>query len=150
MGPTPVFFFGEFHGQRSLAYYSLWGRKELDTTEWLNTFTFLVKVREEGFKRAVLSSNVGVHVTGGGGLVAKLRPPLVTPRTVVFQAPLSMGFSRQVFLSGLPFVTAHPTSTLPLPRQFMVCLWAGYISLCLNDFVRGLQSAQDDPVFHGT
>ena len=26
---------GEFHGQRSLAGYSLWGRKELDTTEQL-------------------------------------------------------------------------------------------------------------------
>ena len=27
------------HGQRSLAGYSLWGRKELDTTEWLTTYT---------------------------------------------------------------------------------------------------------------
>jgi len=26
-----------FHGQRSLASYSPWGRKELDTTEWLST-----------------------------------------------------------------------------------------------------------------
>ena len=26
---------GEFHTQRSLAGYSLWGRKELDTTGWL-------------------------------------------------------------------------------------------------------------------
>ena len=26
---------GEFHGQRSLAGYSPWGRTELDTTEWL-------------------------------------------------------------------------------------------------------------------
>ena len=32
---TPVFLPGEFHGQRSLAGYSLWGRKELDTTERL-------------------------------------------------------------------------------------------------------------------
>ena len=30
-----VFSPGEFHGQRSLVGYSLWGRKELDTTEWL-------------------------------------------------------------------------------------------------------------------
>ena len=29
--PTPVFWPGEFHG-----LYSLWGRKELDTTEWLS------------------------------------------------------------------------------------------------------------------
>ena len=33
--PTPVFLPGEFHGQRSLAGYSPWGCKDLDTTEWL-------------------------------------------------------------------------------------------------------------------
>ena len=31
--PTPVFLPGEFHGQRSLAGYSPWGHKELDTIE---------------------------------------------------------------------------------------------------------------------
>ena len=31
--PTLVFLPGEFHGQRSLAGYSPWGHKELDTTE---------------------------------------------------------------------------------------------------------------------
>ena len=31
--PTPVFYPGEFRGQRSLAGYSPWGCKELDTTE---------------------------------------------------------------------------------------------------------------------
>ena len=31
--PTPVFLPGKFHGQRSLAGYSPWGRKESDTTE---------------------------------------------------------------------------------------------------------------------
>ena len=30
--PTPVFLLGEFHGQRSLAGYSLWGSKESDAT----------------------------------------------------------------------------------------------------------------------
>ena len=33
--PTPVFLPGEFHGQRSLAGYSPWGRKESDMTEQL-------------------------------------------------------------------------------------------------------------------
>ena len=33
--PTPVFLPGESHGQRGLAGCSLWGRKELDTTEQL-------------------------------------------------------------------------------------------------------------------
>ena len=31
--PNPVFLPGEFHGQRSLAGYSPWGRRESDTTE---------------------------------------------------------------------------------------------------------------------
>ena len=31
--PTPVFFPGESHGQKSLADYSPWGRKEWDMTE---------------------------------------------------------------------------------------------------------------------
>ena len=31
--PTPVFLPGEFQGQRTLAGYSLWAHKELDTTE---------------------------------------------------------------------------------------------------------------------
>ena len=30
---TPIFFPGESYGQRNLVGYSLWGRKELDTTE---------------------------------------------------------------------------------------------------------------------
>ena len=33
--PTPVILPGEFHGQRSLASYSLWGCKELDMTQQL-------------------------------------------------------------------------------------------------------------------
>ena len=35
--PTPVFLPGESHGQRSLAGYSPWGRKEWDSTEQLST-----------------------------------------------------------------------------------------------------------------
>ena len=33
--PTPVYLPGEFHGQRNLAGYSPWGRKESDKTEQL-------------------------------------------------------------------------------------------------------------------
>ena len=39
----------------------------------------------------------------GGGLVAKSCPTLATPWTVACQAPLSTGFSRQAYWSGLPF-----------------------------------------------
>ena len=38
--PTLVLLLGEFHGQRTLAVFSPWGRKESDTTEEL-TLTFL-------------------------------------------------------------------------------------------------------------
>ena len=38
----------------------------------------------------------------GGGLVAKSCPTLATLWTVAFQAPLSMGFSRQECWCGLP------------------------------------------------
>ena len=44
-----------------------------------------------------------LYLGGGGGLVAKLRPTLATPWTVACQVPLSMGFSRQEYWSGLLF-----------------------------------------------
>ena len=40
---------------------------------------------------------------GSGNLVAKSCPTLATPWTIAFQAPLSIGFSRQEYWSGLPF-----------------------------------------------
>ena len=40
---------------------------------------------------------------GGGGLVPKSSPALVTQWAVVHQAPLSTGFPRQEYWSGLPF-----------------------------------------------
>ena len=42
--PTPVFLPGEVHGQRSLAGYNPWDRKDLDKTEQLTLhFTKLLK-----------------------------------------------------------------------------------------------------------
>ena len=43
-----------------------------------------------------------------GDLVAKSCLTLATPWTVACQAPLSMGFSRQEYWSGLPFPTSGP------------------------------------------
>ena len=40
---------------------------------------------------------------GGGGEVAKSCPTLAATWAVACQAPLSMGFSRQQYWSGLPF-----------------------------------------------
>ena len=47
--PTPVFLPGESHGQRSLADYSPWGPKELDTTEWLSMYTCDVNYLYDGY-----------------------------------------------------------------------------------------------------
>ena len=44
-----------------------------------------------------------MEVCGGGGLVPKSCPTLAVLWTVACQAPLSMGFSRQEYWSGLPF-----------------------------------------------
>ena len=41
----------------------------------------------------------------GGGLVTKSCPTIATPWTVAHQAPLSIGFSRQEYWSGLPFLS---------------------------------------------
>ena len=46
---------------------------------------------------------VAVPKLGGGDLVAQSCSTPVTPGTVARQAPLSMGFSRQEYWSGLPF-----------------------------------------------
>ena len=43
--PAPVFLFGEFHGQRSLAGCSLWDHKETDRTEQLALSLLLFNVK---------------------------------------------------------------------------------------------------------
>ena len=48
--------------------------------------------------------------SGGGGLVTKSCLTLVIPWTVACQAPLPVGFSRQEYWSGLPFL---PPGDLP-------------------------------------
>ena len=45
--PTPVLLPGKSYGRRSLVSYSPWGRKELDTTEWL-PFHFSLSCIGEG------------------------------------------------------------------------------------------------------
>ena len=51
----------------------------------------------------------GYKSRGGGGVVAKPCLPLVIPWSVARQAPLSMGFSRQEYWSGLPFPSPQIT-----------------------------------------
>ena len=40
----------------------------------------------------------------GGSLIAKSCPTLKTPWTIACQAPLSMGFARQEYWSGVPLI----------------------------------------------
>ena len=68
---------------------------------WLNMF----------FKFKYIFVCVCVHICG---LVAKSCPILATPWTVAHQAPLSMGFSRQEYWSGLLF---HTPGNLPGPEM---------------------------------
>ena len=48
-------------------------------------------------------TSLGSSMYGVGGLITQSCPTLATPWTVACQAPLSMGFSRQEYWSGLPF-----------------------------------------------
>ena len=57
-------------------------------------------------------------VLTGGGLVAKLCPTLANPWTVALQVPLSMGFSRQEYWTGLPF----PSPGIFLTQGSNLCL----------------------------
>ena len=53
----------------------------------------------------LLAAHIGIKYLDSiyNDLVIKLCPTLRTPWTVIFQAPLSMGFSRQEYWSGVPF-----------------------------------------------
>ena len=43
--PTPLFLPGESHGQRSLVVCSAWGRKESDTTDYLDEMGYSSKYK---------------------------------------------------------------------------------------------------------
>ena len=65
-------------------------------------------------------------------LVAQLCPTLCNPRTVAYQAPLSMGFPRQEYRSGLPLPSSRdlpdpgiePASPVLAGRSFTT-VWFG-------------------------
>ena len=54
--PTPIFLPGEIHGQWSLAVYSPWDHKELDTTEWLTLSLSMLVSSGEGVELSVFPS----------------------------------------------------------------------------------------------
>ena len=70
-------------------------------------------------------NNLGIwFIDAGGGLVARLCPTPATPWTVVCQAPLFMGFSRQECWSGVA-ISSYRGSSQPkhLPCiSFTLCI----------------------------
>ena len=67
-------------------------------------FLFYLPFKKILLRRRYTNSHIQLaYGSGGGGLVAKSRPTLATPSAVAHQAPLSMGFSRREYWSGLPF-----------------------------------------------
>ena len=94
--PTPVFLPGELHGQRSLAGYSLWSRKELDLTEQLSLS--VVCLSHHSPLRSLLPFLHSRMCMLSSFSCVRLFASLWT---VACQAPLSMGYSRQEHWSGL-------------------------------------------------
>ena len=130
--PTPVFFPGESHGQRNLLGYSPWGFKESDKlsmhTQWTQYKWSNDKSRLQNRCLHVLKIliymciciekleryGMGCHfllqcmkVKSESESLSRVRL-LATPWTAVHQAPPPMGFSTQVYYSGV---------SLPSPKQ---------------------------------
>ena len=77
----------------------------------------------------------------GGGSVAKSGPTLAIPRTVAHQTPLSMGFSRQEYWSGLPFPCLR---NLPNPG---IEPWSPALQAdCLPTKLQGKSNAKMEPL----
>ena len=92
--PTSVFSPGQFHGQRSLVGYSLWGCKESDTTEKPAPFPPLLLFILPVFLRKVLWEELNCH---------ELSPPpdkivVLFRFTVALQAMGILSYSTEVTL----------------------------------------------------
>ena len=94
---TPAVLPGKSHGQRSLVGYSPWARKESDMTERLH-FHFFTFPGGRSVRPSKLLQSC---------------PTLCDPVDCSLPGSLSMGFSRQVYWSGLPFPSP---GDLPHPR----------------------------------
>ena len=66
---------------------------------------------------------------GDGGLVAKLYLTLSTPWIVACQAPLSLGFTRQEYWSGLPFPSPGIFSTQGSNLSILYCRWSPALNM---------------------
>ena len=89
---TPVFLPGELHGQRRMAGCSLWGH---------NRVRHNLAMKQQPCDHMKSLSRVRLFAT---------------PWTVTYQAPLSMGFYRQEYWSGLPFPSPGDLPNPGLPH----------------------------------
>ena len=82
------------------------GRTEVSRLKVMTQCPIILFTQETRVSSDNLRKMSAVECTGeggGAGLVAKSNPTFATPWTVAHQAPLSMGFPRQEYRSGLPF-----------------------------------------------
>ena len=103
--PTPVLLPGKFLGQRSLAGNSQWGRKSQTglATEHTHIKKCIIIKTSSVYRAQTVTALHRSLIFMVGGLVAKSYLTLATPWTVAHQAPLSMGFSKEEYQSGLPW-----------------------------------------------
>ena len=87
---------------------SSWDKQTAPVTNKL--FPKLLQVEEVGLLQMGLCSPH--KPAAGAGLIAEFCLTLVTPWTAACQAPLSKGFSREEYWSGLPF---PPAEEMPSP-----------------------------------
>ena len=78
-----------------------------------NTFSSVIYENMFSYFLPFRHFSTPLPLCGGGGLVTQSYLTLMTPWTVVYQAPLSMGFSRQEYWSGLLW---PPPGDLPDPE----------------------------------
>ena len=100
---TPVFLTGESHGQRSLVGYGPWGQEESDMIDYHFHFSWTINsvvIVSGGQQR---DSAIQIHESKMKVKSLSRVQLFATPWTVAYQAPPSMGFSRQECWSGLPF-----------------------------------------------
>ena len=127
---TPVLLPRKSHGWRSLVGYSPCGHKESDMTEQLHFHIIIHSQNFNIWSQRKFNSTLNFPTTNlkvtwfiineqwrsvnwrnkwlkiqkvYSSLVAKSCSTLTTPRTIACQAPLSMGFPRREYWSGLPF-----------------------------------------------
>ena len=94
--------------------------------------------QQKVFRKEKLSlSRIHCCIILGAGLLAKSCQTLATPWTVAHQAPLSMGFFRQEYWSGLPFPSP---GALPDPG-----IRPGSPALSADSLLTGMREALYNP-----